>query len=177
VDYHIGHVSGLKTYLYHRGSTEVFFAGGEPVRLLIVDDNNEYRKYLRRVLSAEEDLIVENEASDGEGAVLLAQQLKPDVILMDVNLPGIDGLNATRRIKEQLTQTAVIILSNDETCRDTAASFGADAFLSKSSSLSEILAAIRRTQSNQGEHESPSKPTDSKGKGVALTVLLLLGMV
>jgi pilus assembly protein CpaE len=166
--------SGLKRCV---GTTQVLrgqsFGGGEPVRVLIVDDNNEYRKYLRRVLSAQEDLIVENEAADGEDAILLAQQLKPDVILMDFNLPGIDGLNATRRIKEQLARTAVIILSNDESCRDSAVSFGADAFLSKSSSLSEILAVVRRMEPNKREGASPSKMIDPRGKGVALTVLLL----
>jgi DNA-binding NarL/FixJ family response regulator len=116
------------------------------MRVLIVDDSDEYRRYLQRILAEQEDLILEEEAADGEAAILLAQQLRPDVILMDIHLPGIDGLNATRRIKEQLARTAVIILSNDEVYRDVAEICGADAFLPKCSSISQILAVIRRVQ-------------------------------
>jgi pilus assembly protein CpaE len=116
------------------------------MRVLIVDDSAEYRKFLRRILAQENDLILEGEAADGEAGILLAEQLKPDVILMDVHLPGIDGLNATRRIKELLSCTAVIVVSNDEVYRDTAEGFGADAFLSKCSSISEMIAVIRRVQ-------------------------------
>jgi DNA-binding NarL/FixJ family response regulator len=116
------------------------------MRVLIVDDSSEYRRYLRRILE-QEGLVLEGEAADGEAGILLAQQLRPDVILMDIHLPGVDGLDATRRIKEgHLARTAVIILSNDETCRDAAAACGADAFLSKCSSISEILSVIRRVR-------------------------------
>jgi DNA-binding NarL/FixJ family response regulator len=145
--------------------------GGDPVRVLVVDDSSEYRKYLQRALSQQEDLILEGEAADAEAGVLLAQQLKPDVILMDIHLPGMDGLDATRRIKGQLPRTAVIILSSDETCRDAAGGSGADAFLSKSSSISEILAAIRRVQPSKDE--CPSGLIDPKGKGIALTAFSL----
>jgi len=132
------------------------------MRILIVDDSNEYRRYLRRILLEQEDLFLEGEAADGEAGILLAQQLRPDVILMDVHLPGIDGLDATRRIKEQLARTAVVILSNDEAYHDAAADCGADAFLSKYSSISEILAAIRRVQPAQAG--CPSRLVDSERK-------------
>jgi DNA-binding NarL/FixJ family response regulator len=71
-------------------------------------DSNEYRKYFRRILAKQEDLILEAEAADGEAGILLARQLRPDVILMDIHLPGMDGLNATRCVKEKLARTAVI---------------------------------------------------------------------
>jgi len=117
------------------------------MRVLIVDDSSEYRRYLRRILLEQEGLVLEGEAADGEAGILLAQQLRPDVILMDIHLPGVDGLDATRRIKEDHpARSAVIILSNDETYRDAAAACGADAFLSKCSSISEILSVIRRVR-------------------------------
>jgi len=100
--------------------------------------------YLGRILAEEKDLSLDGEAIDGEAGVLLAQQLRPDVILMDVHLPGINGLEATSRIKEQLVETIVIVLSVDEVYRDAAAKCGADAFLPKFSSISDILALIRR---------------------------------
>lgn len=124
------------------------------MRVLIVEDSDEYRRYLRRILLQQEDLILEGEAADGEAGILLAQQLRPDVILMDIHLPGMDGFHATRRIKEHVARTAVIILSDDEAYRDSAADCGADAFLSKCSSISEILAAIRRLQPTEAGRPS-----------------------
>ena len=62
------------------------------MRILIVDDNNEYRKLLRRILEEQQDLTLVAEGSDGEEGVRLAHQLKPDVILMDIDMPGINDL-------------------------------------------------------------------------------------
>ena len=80
------------------------------MRVVIVEENNEYRKLLRRVLEQEQDLELVAEANDGEECLRLAQQPKPDVILMDINMPGTNGLQATRRIKEDLAGTVVVIL-------------------------------------------------------------------
>lgn len=120
------------------------------MRVLIVDDSDEYRRYLRRILTEQADLILEAEAADGETGILLARQLKPDVVFMDIHLPGIHGLEATRRIKENQARAMIIILSSDEVYRGAAESCGADAFLSKCSSISEILAVIRRVQPKAG---------------------------
>jgi DNA-binding NarL/FixJ family response regulator len=115
------------------------------VRVLIVEDNNEYRRLLRRILEEQQDLLLVAEATDGEEGVRLAQQLKPDVILMDIDMPGINGLQATRRIKENLAGTTVLILSalDSEAYGERAAECGADAYLPKTTSISEILAVIR----------------------------------
>src|SRR5437879_2083869 len=115
------------------------------MRLLIVDDNNEYRKLLRRIVEEQRDLMLVAEAADGEEGVRLAQQLKPDVILMDIDMPGINGLQATRRIKESLAGATVFLLSawDSEAYGERAAECGADAYLPKTTSISEILTVIR----------------------------------
>jgi DNA-binding NarL/FixJ family response regulator len=114
------------------------------MRVLIVDDSKEFRSYLGRILAEQRDLILEGEAADGETGVLLARQLVPDVIVMDIDMPGMNGLEATRHIKEHLAGTTVIILSSDDVYGHAAAKCGADAYLPKTTSISEILSVIRR---------------------------------
>jgi DNA-binding NarL/FixJ family response regulator len=121
------------------------------MRVLIVDDNFGYRRLLRRVLEAEPDIALVFEASDGEEGLRLAQQFKPDVVLMDIDMPGTDtdGLEATRSIKESLPGATVVILSarDGEAYRQRAAECGADAYLPKTASIFEILTAIRDSRS------------------------------
>jgi DNA-binding NarL/FixJ family response regulator len=118
------------------------------MRVLIVDDNNEYRKLLRRILEEQQDLMLVAEAPDGEEGVRLAQQFMPDVILMDIDMPGTNGLQATRRIKENLAGATVLLLSalDSEACRERAAECGADTYLPKTTSIFEILSVIRRVR-------------------------------
>ena len=101
------------------------------VRVLIADDDNVYRSYVRRMLETGADMNVVAEAVDGEEAVTLSRLLKPDLVLMDLDLPRLDGLQATRRLKAEVPKTRVIMLSTggDETCRRAAEKYGADAFL------------------------------------------------
>ena len=116
------------------------------MRVLIVDDNNEYRRYLRQILEVQQDwMLLVGEASDGEEGVRLAQQLKPDVILMDIDMPGTNGLQATRRIKESLAGATVLLLSawDSEAYRQGAADCGADNYLLKTMPISEFLSVIR----------------------------------
>jgi DNA-binding NarL/FixJ family response regulator len=117
----------------------------DTVRVLIVDDNNEYRTLLRRILAEQQDLMLVAEASDGEEGVRLAQQLNPDVILMDIDMPAFNGLQATRRIKEELANASVLILSalDSEAHRQCAKECGADGYLLKTAPISEFLSVIR----------------------------------
>ena len=88
----------------------------KPLRIMIVDDHRVVREGLRMALEIEEDLEVVGEAGDGSEAVQKAQELKPDVILMDVIMPGMNGIDACQEIRNLLPQTGVVMLtaSGDE---------------------------------------------------------------
>ena len=81
------------------------------VSIMLVDDHPLFRQGLRRVLEAEEDINVIMEVADGEEALRLAKQLMPDVILLDINLPNLNGLQVTRELKQAAPEVAVIMLS------------------------------------------------------------------
>jgi DNA-binding NarL/FixJ family response regulator len=83
----------------------------EKISVMIVDDHPLFRQGVRRVLEAEEGIEVMMEVADGEGALRLATQLVPDVILMDVNLPGMNGLQVTKELKTIRPEVAVIMLT------------------------------------------------------------------
>jgi len=115
--------------------------------VLIVDDQELVRLGLRTLVSSEDDLSVAGEAADGLDAVATAKRLRPDIVLMDVRMPGIDGIEATRRIvaDPDLAYTRVIVLTTfelDEYVFD-ALRHGASGFLIKDTKPSELLRAIR----------------------------------
>jgi len=126
------------------------------VRVLIADDDHGFRTFMRRVLARELDLSVVGEAMDGEEAVRKAEELKPALVLMDLDLPRTDGLEATRRLKVSLPGTVVIMFSplDGTEYRDAAARSGADGFLVKTTSISQILSTIRNWL--------PGKPATNK---------------
>src|SRR5947209_18025199 len=80
------------------------------MNVLIAEPDAAYRSFVRRTLEREIDLVLVAEAADGEQAVRLAQQLKADVVLMDLDLLGVDGLEAKRRITAELPRTKVIVI-------------------------------------------------------------------
>jgi len=115
--------------------------------VLIVDDQELVRLGLRTLVNSEDDLSVAGEAADGLDAVATARRLRPDIVLMDVRMPGIDGIEATRRIvaDPDLADTRVIVLTTfelDEYVFD-ALRHGASGFLIKDTKPSELLRAIR----------------------------------
>ena len=117
------------------------------IRVLLADDQDLIRFGLRVLLDGEDDLAVVGDAADGLHAVELARRLRPDVVLMDVRMPGIDGIDATGRIvaDPQLGATKVIVLTTfeiDEYVFD-ALRAGASGFLIKDTKPAELLRAVR----------------------------------
>jgi DNA-binding NarL/FixJ family response regulator len=117
-----------------------------PTTILIVDDNQSVRNFLTRILQRGREFRVVGEAEDGWQALELARTLSPDLILMDLAMPRVNGLEATRRIKVERPGTKVIILTwyEEDVYRQAATQSGADAFLRKGIRFSELLATIRR---------------------------------
>jgi len=115
------------------------------IRILLADDHAVMRTGLRLVLERQQDFAVVAEASDGREAVALAQQHKPEVVVMDVTMPNLNGIEATRQICNALPQTAVIMLSmhSDEAYVLRALKSGARGYLLKETAESDLISAVR----------------------------------
>ncbi len=115
------------------------------ITVLIADDQAMVRAGLRLILEAEDDIVVVAEAENGEEGVRLARREKPDVVLMDVRMPVMDGLEATRQITEQIERTRVIVLTTfdlDEYVYGSLRS-GASGFLLKDADGDQLVEAVR----------------------------------
>lgn len=115
------------------------------LKILIADDHGILRAGLRTLLKAEPQLEVVGEAENGEEAILLAEQLKPDVILLDMSMPNLNGIETTRRLLAKLPQTKVLILTAHEDyglVRETIQA-GAAGYIIKRAAESELISAIR----------------------------------
>lgn len=119
--------------------------GGRAIRVLLVDDQSLIRLGFRMVLENEADLEVVGEADDGAGAVALATELEPDVVVMDVRMPGMDGIEATGRIAGRLPGVRVLIVTTYDLDEYAFAGLraGASGFLLKNARPAELLQAIR----------------------------------
>lgn len=114
-----------------------------PIRVLVVDDNAIVRDALCRIVQRSADLQLVGEAADGVEAVAKAETLSPDVIVMDVNMPRLDGLGATRRIAAVRPASQVLMLTMYPEMAHDARAAGASATILKDCSASELVAAIR----------------------------------
>jgi pilus assembly protein CpaE len=118
----------------------------DKIRVLIVDDVAETRENIRKLLQFEADVDVVGAARSGKEGIQLSQELDPDVVLMDINMPDIDGISATESIRQKSPQIQVVILSvqNDQNYMRRAMLAGARDFLSKPPVGDELISAIRR---------------------------------
>jgi DNA-binding NarL/FixJ family response regulator len=117
------------------------------IRVVVADDQDLVRIGLRALIDSEDGMCLAGEAADGLAAIAVVRELRPDVVLMDIRMPGVDGLTATKRITEdpELAGTRIIVLTTferDEYVFD-ALRFGASGFLLKDTKPAELLRAVR----------------------------------
>jgi pilus assembly protein CpaE len=157
---------------------------GDKIRVLIVDDLRETRENVRKLLQFESDLEVVDQASNGEEAVQKARQYRPDVILMDINMPGVDGIGASQTIAKAVPESQIIIMSvqSEADYLRRAMLAGARDFLMKPFSGDELVMAIRRVhetrpalaaaafsnQQNVRQNERQSEVKVREGKIIAV---------
>ena len=123
----------------------------DDIRVMICDDHALFRRGLIMVLEAEDDIEVVAEAEDGEDAVEKAAEFVPDVVLMDVRMPGVDGIEATRRIAEKVPTAKILMLtvSDEEEDLYEAIKAGATGYLLKEVSIEEVAPAARAVVAGQ----------------------------
>ncbi len=131
------------------------------IRVLLVDDNDETRDGTRRLLEYEDDLEVVDYAENGETAIEKVREHRPDVVLMDINMPGMGGLAATQRITAEFPRTQVIIVSvqDDANYMRQAIRAGAVDFVAKGARVADDLPESIRRAYNKMPAEAPSMPT------------------
>jgi DNA-binding NarL/FixJ family response regulator len=116
-----------------------------PLTVLIADDNSLFVTAVEGILGAEKSIRVVGHATDGEEAARLAAELAPDVVLMDLSMPRMDGFEATRRIRANTPDTAVVVLTGslDSMDAERALEAGASGYVTKDRILPELVAAIQ----------------------------------
>jgi len=122
-------------------------------RLLIADDHKLIRESTRYMVEGEKDLEVVGEAVNGQHALELCRQLRPDLVLMDARMPEMDGLTATRVIKEEIPAIRVLVVTayESEDYRREAASAGATGYILKDAPREQLLEAVRKALTDRGE--------------------------
>src|SRR5216110_2292355 len=153
------------------------------VSVLLVDDHALVRRGFRRILEDERDITVVGEASDGAEAIRLAQELRPQVIVMDCAMPGVNGLQATRQILEKQPQTLVLMLSMhpEDTLVRQALAAGARGYVLKNAVDLELGTAIRRIMAGEtvldSQLERPAALKGERSSGLTQRELEILQMI
>ncbi len=118
----------------------------DPIRIVVADDHLSVRIGIRRLLEAESDIVIVGEASDGVQALSLAEGLLPDILLLDVEMPGMDGLQVTAKLREKRTPVQVLALSayDDQQYTQGMLENGAAGYLTKDDAPAVLLDVLRR---------------------------------
>lgn len=121
------------------------------IRILLIDDHTLFRSGIRALLQRQTDFEIVDEAADGVEGIKRAKQHRPDVILLDLNMPGLSGLEALQLLVEDLPQTAVIVLTVSEEAEELAAALrgGARGYLIKNIETEALIAGIRRAAAGE----------------------------
>src|SRR5438270_12400080 len=131
----------------------------QKITVLLADDHTVVRQGLRALLETEEDITVAGEAENGRQAVQMAKRLQPDVVVMDIAMPSLNGLEATRQISRESPKSKVLILSSyrdDEYVQQLTAA-GASGYLVKQTAAHDLVAAIREAKKGNA-FSSPAMP-------------------
>jgi DNA-binding NarL/FixJ family response regulator len=128
-----------------------------PISVILADDHALLREGLKALLAANGDIRIVGEAGDGREAVRLAQALKPDLLVMDISMPGLNGVEALRLVREKCPQTKIIMLSMHSTAEHVyrALEAGASAYVLKESAAAQLLTAINTVYAG-GRYLSPA---------------------
>jgi DNA-binding NarL/FixJ family response regulator len=139
----------------------------DEITCLIVDDHEVVREGLRLSLSRASHIRVIGEASDGESAVALTERRRPDVVIMDVRMPGMDGLEATKLISEKVPETAVLIFTaySERSLLSRGLESGAKGYILKEAPHQTLLRAIEKVAGGEGYVDPALMPAFLTGKG------------
>jgi DNA-binding NarL/FixJ family response regulator len=131
-------------------------------KVLIADDNERARNGLRALLAMRQEIEIVGEAADGREAVQKAKELQPNIVLMDAQMPQMDGLEATRQIKARWPQVRVVVVTMYASYRAEAQAAGADGFLQKGDPVEEFLSAILDDRSASDQNAMEPKRRESR---------------
>ena len=137
------------------------------IEVVLVDDHQLIRSCFKDVLGKDPELEIVAEAGNGEEAIHLVRKLRPDVVLMDVSMPGIGGLEATRRISQSFPDTRIIALTmyDDDPFPARLLEAGADGYITKGGRIEEVIAAIKSV------HEGTEYITQEIAQKLAISLI------